>query len=185
LSPFLVVSIIWITFEIILSRKKKSSGENNKDDRSSLTVLWITLIFFISVGIYIHQFNFGTIYIYSSIIHYIGLVLIVLGLIIRWFAILKLKEFFTVTVSIQKDHRVVDTGIYKYSRHPAYLGSLLSFLGLGLALQNWLSILVIFVPIFCALSYRIYVEEKVLIEEFGEVYLSYSVRTKKLIPWIY
>ena len=144
MSPFLAISILWVTFEIILSRKRRASGENKKHDSSSLKVLWATLILFISLGIYISQFNFGTIKIHSSIIHYLGLFLIIFGLIIRWFAILKLKEFFTVTVSIQKYHRVVDTGIYKYIRHPAYLGSLLSFLGLGFALQNWLTILVIF-----------------------------------------
>lgn len=185
MSPFLVVSILWVTFEIILSRKKGTSGENNKQDKSSLTVLWTTLVFFISFGIFIRYLNFGSTNFHSSVFHYFGLFLIIIGLIIRWFAILKLKEFFTVTVSIQKDHRIIDTGIYKYIRHPAYLGSLLSFLGLGFALQNWLTILVIFFPIFGALSYRIHVEEKVLNKEFGKEYFNYSSRTKKLIPWIY
>jgi protein-S-isoprenylcysteine O-methyltransferase Ste14 len=114
-----------------------------------------------------------------------GLFLIIFGLVIRSFAILKLKKFFTVTVSVQKDHRIVDTGIYKHLRHPAYLGSMISFLGLGIALQNWLTIIIIFFPIFGAISYRMYIEEKVLNKEFGEEYSDYSSRTKKLIPWIY
>ena len=185
MSPFLAISILWITFEIILSRKKGTSGKIKRQDSSSLTVLWTTLVVSISLGICARYLNFGTTNFHSSLIHYIGLILIVFGLIIRWFAILKLKEFFTVTVSIQKDHRIIDTGIYKYIRHPAYLGSLLSFLGLGFALQNWLTILVIFFPIFGALSYRIHVEEKVLNKEFGKEYFNYSSRTKKLIPWIY
>jgi protein-S-isoprenylcysteine O-methyltransferase Ste14 len=185
MSPFLVISILWVTFEILLSRKKRSSEENKMEDGSSLRVLWITLILSITLGIYISQINIGTINIDSLIIHYLGLLLIIIGLIIRWFAILKLKEFFTVAVSIQKDHKIVDTGIYKYIRHPAYLGSLLSFLGLGLAFQNWLTILIIFFPIFSALLYRIHIEEKVLCTKFGDEYFSYSSRTKKLIPWIY
>jgi len=168
-----------------LSRKKGSSGDSQKYDSFSLTVLWITIVVFISLGIFIKQFNFGTINIYSSIVHYLGLFLIIFGLVIRWFAIHKLKEFFSVTVSIQKDHRIVDTGIYKYIRHPAYLGSLLSFLNLDCALQNWLTIVVIFFPIFSALIYRIHVEEKVLNLEFREAYSDYSSHTKKLIPWIY
>ena len=185
MSLFLVISIIWVTFEIILSRRKRQSGENKKQDGSSLRVLWITLILSIFLGIYLSQFSIGKISIHLSIIHYLGLILIIAGLIIRWFAILELKEFFTVTVAIQKDHRVVNSGLYKYIRHPAYLGSLLSFLGLGFALQNWISILVIFIPIFGALSYRIHVEENVLNTEFGEEYSKYSSRTKKLIPWVY
>jgi len=185
LSLFLVISTIWIAFEIYLSRKKRADGTSAKDDKSSLRVLWITLILAISAGIYIRRFDFGTIETYSLVIHYFGLFLIVLGLIIRWIAILKLKELFSVTVSIQKDHHIVDTGIYKLSRHPAYLGSLISFLGLGFALQNWLSVFIICIPIFVALSYRIHVEEKVLFREFGDEYSRYISQTKKLLPWIY
>jgi len=185
LSLFLAISIFWVAFEIFLSRKKRSPGENKKHDNSSLKVLWITLVFSISLGIFISRFNMGRIEIQSPLIHYFGLLLIISGLIMRWIAILQLKEFFTVTVSIHKNHKVVDTGIYKYIRHPAYFGSLLSFLGLGFALQNWLTIIVIFLPIFAALSYRIYIEEKVLSEQFGEEYSNYASRTQKLIPWIF
>jgi protein-S-isoprenylcysteine O-methyltransferase Ste14 len=174
-----------VIFEIVLSRKKKSSGEDKQDDKSSLRVLWMTLIISISLGIYLSQFNIGRMQTDSLFIHYFGLFLIILGLVIRWFAIQQLKEFFTVTVSIQKGHQLVDSGLYKYIRHPAYFGSLLSFLGLGLAFQNWLTIVIIFIPIFGALSYRIAIEEKVLNAAFGEAYSTYSSRTNKLIPWIY
>jgi protein-S-isoprenylcysteine O-methyltransferase Ste14 len=70
-------------------------------------------------------------------------------------------------------------------RHPAYSGSLLSFVGLGIFWCNWLSFLVIFLPIFAAFSYRINVEEKALIKNFGEEYINYSKETKKLLPKIY
>ena len=185
MSSFLAISIFWVIFEIVLSRKKRSDAGIQTRDNSSLKVLWITIILFISFGIYISQFNLGRIMIHSRIFHYFGLFLIIWGLIVRWIAIFQLKEFFTVTVSIRSDHKIVDTGLYKYIRHPAYLGSLISFLGLGLAFQNWLTIIVIFIPILGALSYRIYIEEKALNEEFGEEYSNYKLRTRKLIPWIY
>jgi protein-S-isoprenylcysteine O-methyltransferase Ste14 len=185
LSLFLIISIVWVAFEVFLSRKKRSNGTGIKDDRSSLTVLWITLILAISAGIYISRFDIGTIELYSSFIHYFGLFLIICGLIIRWIAILKLKDLFSVTVFVQENHQLVDSGIYKHIRHPAYLGSLISFLGLGFAWQNWLSLFIIFIPIFTALSYRIHVEEKVLFREFGDEYSRYISQTKKLLPWIY
>jgi len=106
-------------------------------------------------------------------------------LIIRWMAILTLKKYFTVNVSILKDHRIIDKGVYKFIRHPAYAGSLLSFLGLGLSFSNWLSTLVIFIPILIAFIYRIRVEEKALIQAFGDEYLNYSKTTKRLIPKLY
>jgi len=134
---------------------------------------------------YISQGSFGRLENFRSVVHYSGLGFIITGIIIRWTAILKLKKFFTVQVSIQKDHKIFDNGTYKYIRHPAYSESLLSFLGLGLALMNWLSIFVIFLPIMGSFLYRIKIEEQVLVSEFGEKYIDYSKKTKRIIPWIY
>jgi protein-S-isoprenylcysteine O-methyltransferase Ste14 len=114
-----------------------------------------------------------------------GLVLIVVGLVVRWTAIITLRKYFTVDVSIVSDHKLVITGIYRFVRHPAYAGSLLSFLGLGIVLSNWLSLLVVFIPITVVFIYRINVEEKALLAFFGDQYAHYCARTKRLIPKIY
>jgi protein-S-isoprenylcysteine O-methyltransferase Ste14 len=115
----------------------------------------------------------------------VGLIFIFLGLVIRWTAILTLRGYFTTNVSIQQSHQLVVKGLYRIVRHPAYTGSLLSFLGLGLTFANWLSTLVIFLPICCAFLYRIRVEERALIEHFGVDYEQYRRRTKRLVPGIY
>jgi protein-S-isoprenylcysteine O-methyltransferase Ste14 len=147
--------------------------------------MWITIILFISAGVYMSQRDFGRIVNYKLAIHIVGLCLIIIGIIIRWNAIFKLKKYFTVNVSIQQDHKIIVSGIYKYIRHPAYLGSLLSFFGLGLALLNWLSVIIIFFPILGSFMYRIKIEEDVLVAEFGKIYSEYSKKTKRLIPLIY
>ncbi len=50
---------------------------------------------------------------------------------------------------------------------------------------NWLSLAVAFVVPFLALSYRVAVEERALIEHFGDAYCQYAARTERLIPGIY
>ena len=70
-------------------------------------------------------------------------------------------------------------------RHPSYTGSLLAFLGFALSLGNWLSVLVIMFPITAIFLYRINVEERVLTSALGDSYVSYSRRTKRLLPLIY
>lgn len=127
----------------------------------------------------------GFIYTGAQVLQYLGLSLIMFGMIVRWVAIIKLKSMFTVDVSIQQDHKIVKNGLYKSIRHPAYLGSLISFFGLGISLVNWISLILVFVPVFLAFNYRIRIEEKVLIEEFGEEYLNYSKDTYRLMPGIY
>ena len=70
-------------------------------------------------------------------------------------------------------------------RHPSYTGGLTTFIGLGLALANWLSLLGLMVMIVTVYIYRMNVEEKVLIVALGDEYLEYSRQTKRLIPGIY
>jgi len=185
---FLLISLIWTISEVILARVKHSkTRDSNGLDKSSLRFLWTTIIICIFIGVFLGVWRIGWRigYIPVKFISLIGLVLIVLGLIVRWMAILTLKKYFTVDVSILKEHKIIDKGIYKFVRHPAYAGSLLSFLGLGLAFSNWLSTLVIFIPVLIAFIYRIRVEEKALIQAFGGEYINYSKVTKRLIPMIY
>ncbi|MCJ7498442.1 MAG: isoprenylcysteine carboxylmethyltransferase family protein, partial [candidate division Zixibacteria bacterium] len=160
-----------------MARVKHSKTEDSKGlDKSSLRFLWTTIIICVFIGVFLGVWRIGWRigYIPVKFISLTGLVLIVLGLIVRWTAILTLKKYFTVDVSIQSNHKIIDKGIYKFIRHPAYAGSLLSFLGLGLVFSNWLSTLVIFIPILIAFIYRIRVEEKALIQAFGEEYINYS-----------
>ena len=108
-----------------------------------------------------------------------------MGLVTRWIAILSLKKSFTVNVSIGSDQQIVQTGIYRCIRHPSYLGSLLSFLGLSVAFNNWLTALLIFPPILAAFIYRMRIEEEALMTSFGDAYGSYMQKTSRLIPGIF
>ncbi len=70
----------------------------------------------------------------------LGVVVFVLGLALRAWAVRELGRFFKFTVVVQSDHRVVDTGPYGLIRHPSYTGLLMVELGLGIMLGTWLSI---------------------------------------------
>lgn len=187
LAPvILLISLVWLVSEVVLTRVKRSERLGATDqDKSSLRFIWMTIAICVSTGVFLGLARIGLLSAKSYFISLSGLVLIVLGLAIRWTAILTLRRYFTVDVAIVSDHRIIKKGIYKAIRHPAYTGSLLSFLGLGLSFSNWLSTLVIFVPMLAAFLYRIKVEEKALIESFGDEYLNYCKVTKRLIPLVY
>jgi protein-S-isoprenylcysteine O-methyltransferase Ste14 len=87
-------------------------------------------------------------------------------------------------VKVQKDQTVVDTGSYRYVRHPSYTGLLIIFVGLGLALQSWGAVLVLALIFAIVWGYRVHVEERALISQLGEAYPAYSRRTKRLIPYL-
>ena len=106
-------------------------------------------------------------------------------MVVRFIAIRTLGRFFTVNLALHNNHNLIKTGLYKYIRHPAYTGSLLSFTGLGLSLNNWSSLVIIFIPVLVSFIYRINIEEKMLLQLFGEDYNLYKKYTKKLIPLLY
>jgi protein-S-isoprenylcysteine O-methyltransferase Ste14 len=187
LSPLsnLIVGI-WVASEIVLSflrRSKTSSAESL--DRSSLRLLWTTIIASVTATIMISGSRYGAIAGLETIGEPLGIALVVVGMIIRWVAILSLKRSFTVDVAVASGQQVVADGIYRWIRHPSYLGSILSFVGFGIALRHWAGLILLVVPITLAFLYRIRVEERALNEGLGEAYASYARRTKRLVPFVY
>lgn len=114
-----------------------------------------------------------------------GLVLLILGLAIRWTAIFTLGTTFSTNVAIHAAQTLRTTGPYRWVRHPSYTGMLVIFTAIGLYERNWISLAVVLILPTAALFYRIHVEETALTEAFGEQYLEYRKRTRRLIPLIY
>jgi protein-S-isoprenylcysteine O-methyltransferase Ste14 len=115
----------------------------------------------------------------------VGAVLVVIGLIIRIQSMLILRQYFTYSVAKVEGHKLIETGLYNTIRHPGYLGQLLIFLGISTSLSNWLSILVMMIPVAIGYVYRISVEEIFMTEQLGQDYLNYQKRTKRIVPLIY
>jgi len=185
MNPLLIISTVWVFSEIILSRMMRAKNSKRDFDKSSLKILWITIAVSITAGILLRRTNFAITDQYITLIYYSGITFICLGLILRWTAIITLKKSFTVNVSVSESQKIVRSGIYKYIRHPAYSGILLSFFGLGISFNNYMTLTVIFIPIVISFLNRIRVEEKVLSEAFGRQYTDYIQRTRRLIPGVF
>ncbi len=186
---FYILMFFWLASEVFYKQRLASNDTDKKDkDKSSLSILWVIIILSISLSVFVSYIRFGT---FNLMINengwmtYLGLLLIFAGIVSRVFIIRSLGKYFTVDVTIRKDHKIKKDGIYSLLRHPSYAASLLTFLGLGIYLNNWLSLAIAFIPPFLAFLYRIKIEEKALIEQFGQDYIDYRKSTKKLIPFIY
>lgn len=180
-----VVALLWILMTAFLVLFGGNKSE--KDDHFSKYFIAITVSTILPIIKYTVDsgqeapgaFAWG-----FPIVSYIGFLLIPLGLFIHWTGISTLNKQWSVMVVIFEDHKLINTGIYKYIRNPIYAGVLLEILGLGLALANWITILALFLPNAVSLGYRIYVEERVLERHFGDAYIQYAHKTKRLIPGI-
>ena len=113
-----------------------------------------------------------------------GMALVVIGLIIRVCAASTLRRFYSSTLVIRSDHQLITHGIYRFVRHPIYLGVLVSVIGMPVAASSLYGLLIMLTLIPIILN-RIRMEERMLIGEFGNAYRAYQRATKKLVPFIY
>jgi protein-S-isoprenylcysteine O-methyltransferase Ste14 len=115
----------------------------------------------------------------------VGIVAMWLGIALREWAVLTLGRFFTVVVRVTAEQTVVDRGPYRWVRHPSYVGLLLTLIGLGLALGNWLSLLALAILPTVGLVIRIRVEEQALLSALGDQYREYAERRPRLVPGLW
>jgi protein-S-isoprenylcysteine O-methyltransferase len=181
-----LLGMIYLVSEVLLTITRRSrSATGTKQDRSTLRVLWIVIAVSVTAGVFVAMNWRAGALPYGRAFEVAGVVLFAAGLIFRWWAIVTLGRFFTVDVTIEKDHELVERGPFHWVRHPSYTGVLLAFVGWALTLRNWAAILVVLVPIFVAFLRRMRVEESALTEALGDRYRDYIRRTKRLVPGVY
>ena len=120
----------------------------------------------------------------SSVQNFVGVALIVIGLTIELVAQITLRHSYSSTLVIREDHQLITHGVYRFIRHPIYLGVILVFIGFAVyasSLYGLLAMSALF-PVFLN---RIRMEERLLTEEFGDEYRTYKEATSKLIPFVY
>jgi protein-S-isoprenylcysteine O-methyltransferase len=179
------LSLVFFLSEIGLLLRRRSGGTASSRDGGSLRRLWITIVVSITLGIFC-AFNAPAAN--SQLLRSLWRVAVgvfTAGVILRWYAIFYLGRFFTVNVAIAADHRVVDSGPYRYVRHPSYTGCLMCFVGLGIFSGNWLSLFLMCVPPTWVFIHRIRIEEAALRAALGTDYAAYCARTPRLLPFVY
>lgn len=104
------------------------------------------------------------------------------GACLRSWSVWTLGRHFRREVTIEQNQRVITTGPYRWVRHPAYAGNLLTYGALGLALGSWVSAAAVLTATFIGLLPRIKLEERTLEHAFGPAYVDYERATARLIP---
>jgi protein-S-isoprenylcysteine O-methyltransferase Ste14 len=160
----------------VTEKTKKSVGS----DKFIMPFLAIGLIGALILPVFDFRYQWTII---PFMVEIIGLVILNNGLIIMDIAMVQ-NAYASKILDINKDQKLIDTGLYGHVRHPLYSGAVLMMLGLPIALGSWISLIPAAVGI-VAIIIRIKFEEDMLIK--GMVgYTEYQTRVKyKIIPKIY
>jgi protein-S-isoprenylcysteine O-methyltransferase Ste14 len=167
----------------LIARSKPAPGETA--DRGSMNVIilsnWIGM--FIAFGV--ASMPAFLLVRGQKIWFSLGLAFLLLGSFLRRHCFRTLGTHFTGNVKVTSDQPVIQTGAYRWVRHPSYTGGMLMFLGIGLGLTNWLSIVILIIFSGFSYAYRVRVEEEALQSALGKSYHAYMRRTKRFIPFVF
>ena len=176
---------VWIASEIfgaaLVPRLRRRGTVRVKRDRGSRALITVAILVSMLIAFYFGYAGVGAV---PDWIFYAGIFLMFLGVLVRQYAIAILGRFFSLSVQIAEDHKVVDKGPYRLVRHPSYTGILITFTGLGFAVQSLGAVLVLLLFFGISFGYRMSVEERTLLSGLGSDYASYMKRTKRLIPFL-
>lgn len=183
---FWVLFYLWWILEMVFwlraYRLRRGQPKKQNDDRGSalLIMLGMYVLIFISIGFSARQLG-----ILPRWTQYIGFILMIVGMVIRFTAIIQLGRFFSPVVGVVSNQDIVQSGLYRWIRHPAYTGGWIIAVGMGFGLQTWWGVLLCGIGLLLIYAYRVRVEEKVLVQHFGEIYIEYRKGTRKMFPGIW
>jgi protein-S-isoprenylcysteine O-methyltransferase len=176
--------IAWLGYELVLRNRNPStlSWRAGRGDRgSTYLVVGAYLVVTVLINV-LHSMPAGHL---QQRWRWAGVVMIILGLLLRGWGMRALGTAFSRTLRAPSDQGLVQAGPYRLIRHPGYAGSLLVWTGYALGSGNWINAALAAAILLAAYTWRISAEEKVLADAFGSEYVRYSQHTKRLVPFLY
>ncbi len=182
---FWVVFYVWVGLELWLGyrRRRLPEGATDRDSGSKwrlIASVWGSVALGIGLGFALPG---AAIESGRNAVFIAGLVLMIAGLGLRWYSIWALGGSFTCNVTTKPGQQVVQTGPYRWVRHPSYTGGMLTVLGVLVCCDNFAALAALAVAA-AGYAYRIRVEERALATELGGAYSDYMRHTKRLIPFV-
>jgi len=174
----------FLLFEAVLRRGESAKSlDRGGSDRGSTAAVGVSYGTAVLLPLVLNLVHVGRMQ--TPVLSWLGLAAMVSGLALRAWSMRALGTFYSRTLRIVGSQEIIDRGPYRLIRHPGYLGSILLWVGSGLAFSNWTSLIVVAVLMLGVYISRINAEEEMLVAAFGERYIQYRKRTWRLLPLLY
>lgn len=194
LSPRLGYAVLVVLLGMVagyqaMDRLEGLKGGKGKADKlvrrqSIVKVVIICLMYvFLAVVPFADRRGLGVMF-EGEALRWAGLVLAGAGFALIFRSGFALGRFYSADVTVQKNHRLITTGLYRYLRHPRYLGGILFAIGFSALFRSWVGLAgsAIFVGV---ILFRIKDEEALMHHEFGQEWETYCKQSWRLMPYLY
>lgn len=182
LLMLLITAYLWKNDRKLLERRLDSGPWAEKQKSQRLIQSLGTLAFLGMIVVPALDHRFGWSYVHTSLV-IIGFLMILLAYVVMFF-VFKQNVFASAIIKVEKNQKVISTGLYGVIRHPMYSGIMFMMVGTPIALGSWWGLLgslwsIIFVII------RLLDEEKYLVTNL-EGYAEYRKKVRyRLIPFVF
>jgi protein-S-isoprenylcysteine O-methyltransferase Ste14 len=174
---FASVYLVWILIESKISKEELNKGNKTSDyDTCELYAIGQAAVFLSALWCISAWQS-------PNLFHFIGFTTFLVGIAYRLWAIKTLGKYYSHIVREIAGHQIVESGPYRYIRHPAYAGMILANLGIVIFFFNWITLALFALILIPAIILRIIIEEKTLIKIAK--YVDYAKNRPRLIPGIW
>ena len=184
---FVIVVFALQVFSLLYNPQVGQNQENRKSDaptsKIDLILIQILSLAVVILAPFSDSHSSGVLNA-GNIVRYIGVLITIPGFVLMQAGEKYLAKQFSVEVTLQKEHKLIQSGPYKAIRHPRYLGILIFFTGISLTFRSLLGILTV-LALAGVLIWRVCAEETMLHKEFGKEWEEYQAKTWRLIPYLF
>lgn len=178
--PMFIAGIVMMIKSPTLLKSRLNAKEKESEQKQVVKLSGLMFVIgFVLAGL---NYRFGWIEL-PNIVIIISSIIFILSYVM-YAEVLRENVYLSRTIEVQKEQKVIDTGLYGIVRHPMYLATILLFLSMPLILGSIISFIIFLVYPFI-IAKRIKNEEEVLEKEL-KGYKEYRKKVKyKLIPFIW
>jgi protein-S-isoprenylcysteine O-methyltransferase Ste14 len=175
---FIISYVLWIVAESRIAKRDVNTEGKQTSDHATCQIYAFGQAFTFFSALW-----FPSVWRSPSVAHFVGITLFLSGVCYRLWAIRTLGLFYSHRVRAVTRHRIVDSGPYRLTRHPAYAGMIIANVGLSIYFLNGVTTCIFLFGLVPAILLRIVIEERML---FGiEGYSDFAKRRKRLFPGIW
>ncbi len=168
-----VVVVVWVVMAFSAKRTVVRSRRP--------WVLYVALL--LVLGMYVARRHGALLYSPRGALGAACVAIVAVGVVITIWARLALGGNWSGSVVVKEDHELIQSGPYRFVRHPIYTGLLTMYL--GTVLDDAIALGFVAFGVVCvALVVKLRREEALMTEQFPDEYPRYRARVRALVPFV-
>jgi protein-S-isoprenylcysteine O-methyltransferase Ste14 len=176
------LGLCWIAWGLAFTKPRKQAAGQKKTARAPISNFGILLVAigFALTWAYVRPLGFEK----SNLSLIASMVLGPPSVALAWAATRHLGKQWRYEAALTEDHELIQTGPYRWIRHPIYASMLGMLLTTGACWTWWPMFLPALLFFLAGTEIRIRAEDRLLSERFQDTFLQYRSRVRAYVPFI-